>query len=152
MSARTAISIALLVLARHANAQTAPGGGVLSQFTVNSFSGTGTTTIQAMTTDAAGNVYIAGTTSAPDMVLVNAAQPQFGDATILRSLDRGLTWQKLSSTNVPLPISITPHPTDPQTLYVAAQSGIYKTSDGAQTWRQTLALSAAPPTQLSIAV
>lgn len=145
--ARKTISAALLIVARYAVGQpSAAPSGVLSQLTVNSFTGSGTVTIQAMTTDAAGNIYIAGTTSAPDLVVANAAQPRIGDGQIFRSLDRGATWQRLSDASVPGPLSVTPSPADPQILYATSPGGIYKTSDGGQTWRQTLVI---PPASSS---
>ncbi|HEY3835820.1 MAG TPA: SBBP repeat-containing protein [Bryobacteraceae bacterium] len=125
----------LLPLAAVAQTVNPAPGGVFSQFTVNSFTGSGNVSIQAITTDAAGYVYVAGTTSAPDMTVKNAAQPVFGDGLVWRSLDRGSTWQKISSWIPGSQTVITPHPTDPQTLFLGGTNGIYKTADGGQTWR-----------------
>ena len=109
---------------------------MLSQLTVARFSGSGSESIQAMTSDKGGYIYIAGTTSSPDLTVKNAAQPIFGEAALIRSLDRGATWQKIP--NAPASIrAVTSHPTDPQTLFAGALDGIYKTTDGGQTWRRT---------------
>ena len=109
-------------------------GGVLSQLTVARFVGSGAESIQAMTSDAAGNLYVAGTTSSPDLPMKNAAQPFIGDAMVMRSADRGMTWQKVPNPPA-LVLTITPHPNETQTLLIGAGDGIYKTSDGGETWR-----------------
>jgi uncharacterized protein (TIGR03437 family) len=118
------------------DAQTASSdpGGVLRRLTVTRFVGSGAESIQAMTSDASGNVYVAGTTSSPDLPMKNAAQPTIGEALVMRSSDRGVTWQRVSAPPT-LPVTITPHPSDPNTLFVGGADGIYKTVDAGQTWR-----------------
>jgi uncharacterized protein (TIGR03437 family) len=128
----TLLALALAIL--DAQPVSSEPGGVLRQLTVTRFLGSGAESIQAMTSDAAGNVYVAGTTSSPDLPVKNAAQPAIGEGLVMRSTDRGLTWQKLSNPPV-LPVTITPHPSEPNTLFVGGVDGIYKTVDGGQTWR-----------------
>lgn len=118
----------------HGQIRNSDPGGVLSRFAVARFAGLGNESIQAMTSDTAGNVYVAGTTSSPDLPMKNAAQPQMGEVLLMRSVDRGVTWQKVPQPGV-LPVTITPHPSDPLTLFVGAIDGIYKTGDGGLTWR-----------------
>jgi photosystem II stability/assembly factor-like uncharacterized protein len=91
-----------------------------------------------MTSDAAGNIYVAGTTSSPDLPVLNAAQPAVGEAALLRSFDNGATWQKVN-TGLFAPMTVTPHPTDPQTIFAGAKDGIYQTTDAGQTWRNVYA-------------
>ncbi len=110
-------------------------GGVLRQLTVARFVGSGAESIQAMTSDAAGNVYVAGTTSSPDLPMKNAAQPSIGEALLMRSTDRGLTWQKVPKAPI-FPLTVAPHPNDLRTIFVGSADGIYKTIDGGQTWRR----------------
>jgi uncharacterized protein (TIGR03437 family) len=98
-----------------------------------------------MTSDATGNIYVAGTTSSPDLLVKNAAQPSIGEALLMRSLDRGQTWQKVPGPPAS-PITITPHPSDPQTLFIGATDGVYKTADGGKTWRHVFRW--APPALL----
>src|SRR5882757_6992333 len=132
MSPLTAASIILALLPLTTWAQTTASsqpGGVLSQFTVSSFVGTGTVNINTMTTDAAGNVYIAGMTSAPDLKMTNPAQPAIRDGLIYKSLDRGSTWQKLANPLASAPSSIAPDPTNPQILFAVGAAGIDKTLD-----------------------
>ncbi len=61
--------------------------------TIASFAGSGTDSIQAMATDSAGNLYVAGTTSSLDFPVKAAWQPHMGDSRVMRSLDSGATWQ-----------------------------------------------------------
>jgi photosystem II stability/assembly factor-like uncharacterized protein len=107
---------------------------VLNQLTVASFGGSGRTSIQAIATDASGNVYVAGTTSSPDLPVMNAAQPQMGESRIMRSLDQGATWTQLA--NPPTdPQIVVADPYSPQILFSGGHQGIYKSTDGGQTWR-----------------
>ncbi len=78
----------------------------------------------------------------------NSRSSYWGDG-IYKSTDAGATW-----TNVGLPEShhigrIVIHPTDPNTVYVAAlghlyseneERGLYKTTDGGRTWTKSLAI------------
>src|SRR5581483_4441905 len=47
---------------------------------------------RAVATDAAGNVYIAGTTTSQDFPVVNAYQKRIGGALVRASTDGGKTW------------------------------------------------------------
>jgi hypothetical protein len=128
------LSILALPLAMlDAQTGSSDAGGVLRALTVTQFAGSGAQSIQAMTSDAAGNIYVAGTTSSPDLPVRNAAQPTIGEALLMRSTDRGLTWEKVPGPASP--ITVTPHPSDKQTLFIGAADGIYKTTDGGQTLR-----------------
>jgi photosystem II stability/assembly factor-like uncharacterized protein len=114
-------------------------GGVLNQLTVASFAGSGRSSIQAIATDASGNVYVAGTTSSLDLPVMNAAQPQMGESRIMRSLDQGATWTPLG--NPPAdPQIIEADPYSPQILFAGSHDGIHKSTDGGQTWRTVYAL------------
>lgn len=110
--------------------------GALSKYAIARFAGSGNDSIQAMASDAAGNVYVAGTTTSPDLPMKHAAQPAFGEALLMRSADNGKTWKPVG-TSMFVPLVVSPHPTDPQTLFVGAQDGIYKTIDSGATWRRT---------------
>ena len=142
------LPLLLIVVRAYAQTGSSDPGGVLSQLTVARFSGSGSESIQAMTSDKGGYIYIAGTTSSPDLTVKNAAQPIFGEAALIRSLDRGATWQKIP--NAPASIrAVTSHPTDPQTLCAGALDGIYKTTDGGQTWRRTYTFATPLPGTVS---
>jgi uncharacterized protein (TIGR03437 family) len=109
---------------------------VSPQLSLASFGGHGTTSIVASATDGAGNIYVTGTTNAPDLRVRNAAQPEFGDARLLRTTDRGATWTRIS-----LPADATsfvPDPVDPLTLYALTPKVVYKTTDGGRSWRVLL--------------
>jgi uncharacterized protein (TIGR03437 family) len=133
ISIRLCILTLPLALLRAQTGSSDPAG-VLGQLAVARLAGSGNDSIQAMTSGAAGNLYIAGTTSSVDFPVKNAMQPEIGEAPLTRSLDGGLTWQRMGSPPV-LPREIAPHPSDPQTFLTGGLDGIYKTSDGGQTWR-----------------
>ncbi|MEO7145718.1 MAG: SBBP repeat-containing protein, partial [Bryobacteraceae bacterium] len=116
---------------------------VLNQLTlapIASFPGSGTNTIQAMVSDADGNIYVAGTTSSFDFPATNAFQPQIGESRIMRSLDRGTTWSKLSNTPTDA-LAIEPDPVNPKVLFAGGTGGIYKSTDGGASWRTVYTLS-----------
>lgn len=73
----------------------------------------------------------------------------WGDG-VYKSLDAGKTWQNMGLKTSEHIGRILIHPNDGQTVWVAAQGplwssggerGVYKTTDGGKTWRQTLAIS-----------
>ena len=96
----------------HAQTASSDPAGVLGQFAIARVAGSGSESIQAMTSDLDGNIYIAGTTSSPDFPVKNATQPAIGGGLLMRSTDRGQTWQNIG---IPLvvPLEIAPHPSDP---------------------------------------
>lgn len=70
----------------------------------------------------------------------------FGDG-IYKSEDDGKTWENIGLKESEHISRIIVHPSDPQTIWVAAQGplwskggerGVYKTSDGGKTWKRTL--------------
>ncbi len=106
----------------------------MKHLTIASFPGSGQNSIQSIATDSDGNVYVAGATSSPDLPVKNAAQPQLGEARILRTNDLGLTWVPVGS---PADVNIvTADPEKPEVLFAAGVSGVYKSSDGGRTWRR----------------
>src|SRR5262249_17835327 len=117
-------------------------GGVLNQFTVTQFAGSGQNSIQAIATDPGGNTYIAGTTGSHDLPVKNAAQAQIGEARIMRSIDRGGTWAKVGNPPADVQIVVA-DPSLAQVLFAAGLAGIYKTIDSGQTWRTVYATRAA---------
>jgi photosystem II stability/assembly factor-like uncharacterized protein len=108
-------------------------GGVLSGLGVASFSGSAQNSIQAVVTDSRGNYYVAGATSSIDFAVKNAAQPVIGESRILRSTNLGVTW-----THMGLPPSdvnvVVPDPVSPQVIFAGGNAGIFKSTDGGQSW------------------
>ena len=129
------VIVALSLTLVHAQIESSDPAGVLGKWAIARFAGSGADSIQAMSSDAAGNVYIAGTTSSPDLPMKNAMQPVIGEVPLMRSTDRGETWQKIDGIPVQA-LEIAPHPVDPRVLLLAGATGIYKSSDSGQTWRQ----------------
>ena len=110
-------------------------GGVLKRLSIAAFPGSGQNSIQALATDATGNIYVAGTTGSPDFPVHNAAQAQFGDARIMRTTDRGTTWAPVGSPPQDVTV-VVPDPVAPGILFAGGDTGIYKSTDAGRTWRQ----------------
>ena len=94
---------AILCLVTRLQAQTpAPDpAGVLNRFAIARFRGSGTESIQALASDATGNLYVAGSTTSPDFPVKNAAQPLMGEGVLMRSNDGGVTWRKVHAWSNP---------------------------------------------------
>jgi uncharacterized protein (TIGR03437 family) len=75
-------------------------------------------------------------------------------AGVFKSADAGVTWQQMSlQFSLGYTFRIALHPTDPLTLFVARDSGIWRTSDGGNTWTHVLsALSGGNGTYTDVAV
>ncbi|SPE34078.1 Glycosyl hydrolase (fragment) [Candidatus Sulfopaludibacter sp. SbA3] len=76
----------------------------------------------------------------------NRQSSSWGDG-VYRSLDGGATWRKMGLDETRHVGKIVIHPTDPNTVYVAAvghlwgsnaERGVYKTTDGGMTWSKVL--------------
>ena len=80
----------------------------------------------------------------------NSSRSSYAGSGVYRSLDRGVSWEHMGLDDTHRIGRILLHPTDSQTVWVAAigalysaspHRGVYKTSDGGQTWTQTLYIS-----------
>ncbi|MGA3020144.1 MAG: SBBP repeat-containing protein [Bryobacteraceae bacterium] len=87
-----------------------------------------------MTSDAQGNLYVAGSTTSPDLPVLYAAQPQLGESQLMRSVDRGATWTKVTAPPA-APLWIQPDPVSASILFAGTAQGIYRAQDGGQTWK-----------------
>lgn len=133
-----ALPVLSLALASASLAQDSDPAGALGHLAVARFAGIGAESIHAMASDAEGNLYIAGATTSPDFPVHNAHQPSIAEPVLRRSTDRGATWQAFGVPPVS-PVRLMPHPTDGQTLLMGGNDGIYRTSDGGQTWHKVYA-------------
>lgn len=129
---RAAILNLLLALPIPAARPSNPAG-VLSELTIANFASSGQTTIQAVATDASGNLYVTGTTNSFNFPVKNAAQPVIGEARILRSTDLGATWTRLGLPPADVTV-VVPDPVSPQIVFAAGTAGIFKSTDGGQSW------------------
>jgi len=96
-------------------------------------SGSGTSTLAGVGTDAQGNFYVAGSTTSLDLPTVAAVQSTPGGSPLLRINAFG------SSTNLYGPglegiSSISLDPENPSTLYAIADGSISRSRDGGNTW------------------
>jgi uncharacterized protein (TIGR03437 family) len=133
---RSGIAPNLLVLlslvgAGQAQTGTSGPGGVLQRLTVATIAGADS--IQAIATDATGNIYAAGSTSSFNLPVANAAQPQPGGAEVNYSLDGGRTWVKSGNPSL-MPQTILADPVNAGTVFVGGSDGLYKTTDWGKTW------------------
>ena len=80
----------------------------------------------------------------------NSSRSSYAGTGVYRSRDRGESWEHMGLSDTHRIGRIVLHPTDPQTLWVAAvgalyspnsHRGVYKSSDGGETWTQTLYIS-----------
>lgn len=108
-------------------------GGVLQRLSVTTIAGSGSNLITAMTTDPAGNIYIAGSTSSSDLPVKNAAQAQPGEAEVNYSVDGGATWIK-SGNPSQTPKTIQADPVNAGTVFEGGFDGLYKSADCGKSW------------------
>ncbi|MXY08073.1 MAG: glycosyl hydrolase, partial [Rhodothermaceae bacterium] len=80
----------------------------------------------------------------------NSSRSSYAGTGVYRSQDRGESWEHMGLSDTHRIGRIVLHPTDPQTLWVAAvgalyspnpHRGVYKSSDGGETWTKTLYIS-----------
>ncbi|MDE2827280.1 MAG: glycosyl hydrolase [Bacteroidota bacterium] len=80
----------------------------------------------------------------------NSSRSSYAGTGVYRSQDRGESWEHMGLSDTHRIGRIILHPTDPQTLWVAAvgalyspnpHRGVYKSSDGGETWTKTLYIS-----------
>jgi uncharacterized protein (TIGR03437 family) len=96
-------------------------------------SGSGFEHATAVTTDANGYIYVAGSTSSPDFPLLNATQTVHRGQALVVSFDSGASWRPANLSD-PFIATLAVDPTDGFTVYAASGSTVYKTTDGGLRW------------------
>lgn len=112
--------------------------GVLGRYAIARFAGSGADSVQAIGVSPSGDIFVAGTTSSSNLPLSQPALPGTGERALLRSADGGQTWTGLT-TPPTIALDFAVHPTDPDTLLLAGNDGLYKSGDGGHSWRNVRA-------------
>src|ERR1700683_650806 len=107
-------------------------------FTSQTYGGSGSDAANRVTTDSAGNIYVAGTTTSFDLPLLNPAQSTNSGTQLLFSADAGSTWKPLG--NLPNPYmqyqgtqaTIAVDPTNAAEFYAGFNGMLFKTIDSGQ--------------------
>jgi len=101
------------------------------------YGGSGHDVIRATAVDAAGNIYVGGTTASVDLPLLNAFQTLNSGTQLIISSDAGATWKPLSSpfpdATPSQPVAIAIDPTSPSTLYLGSAQQVCKSLDAGKT-------------------
>src|SRR5579883_344277 len=118
---------------------------------VKTIAASGSSVVAAAATDGQGNLYIAGSTSATDLPVVNAVQPAPGGSPLVRIQTGSSITEKLYPPGVASFNAIAADPGNPGTLYAAANNLIWTSSDAGSTWKQLGQLTPATST-LTLAV
>jgi uncharacterized protein (TIGR03437 family) len=100
--------------------------------------------------NAAGEVFIAGTTTSVDFPLMKAMQTSPGARPLWKSTDAGATWAPFDDLPFAIPGAMAVDPSSPQTVYMAAADlGVFKSIDGGAHWtRSNNGITAAPSVSL----
>ena len=105
----------------------------------NFFGGSDADAIEAMTTDAAGNLYVAGSSRSRDFPNARALPGLFLESQLRRSADGGLTWTNYSDLPSGPLYALAIHPRNSATMLAGGYDTVYKSTDAGKTWRATRA-------------
>jgi uncharacterized protein (TIGR03437 family) len=105
----------------------------------------GKATLTGMAVDAAGNTYLAGSVTSPDLpATAGALQSAKKGAGAYRSSDKGVTWNSPNSSLGSLRVeAIAINPANPAVVYTGTANGVYKSSNSGVDW--TIVPSSLPP-------
>ena len=87
----------------------------------------------AIAVDAAGAIYLAGSTRSR-LPVVNAFQATPGDSNLFKTSDAGTHWQAVKTVPLVSFATVAVDPSNPQVLYIGGVGALYRTSDGGAHW------------------
>ena len=101
---------------------------------IRELGGSAKDTVTNVGVDAAGNTYLAGSTTSPDFPVKNAWQSAPGSSGLLRLRPSAGSWAFDHSVNWTSVMSLSQDPRHPESVYAATSSGVLHTGDGGATW------------------
>ena len=111
--------------------------GFSQTLTSRTYGGSNSDVANAVTTDSAGNIYVAGTTYSFDLPLLHPFQSQNSGTQLMFSPDAGATWKPLGNLpngytqSGPYPsLPLAADPTNSAVFYVGFNGMVFKTTDG----------------------
>ena len=121
------------------------------------FGGSGDDSIHAAAVDAAGNVYVVGTTLSFDLPVRNAFQTANSGTQLIASADAGATWRPVGTpfpSVTPLqPLAMAVDPTNAQVVYLAAGNSLCKSTNGGSQFEcATIAFASSQTTISSLVI
>ena len=106
---------------------------------------------EGLAVDSTGRVHVAGWTASGDFPTAHPLQDSLGGDPVLRSTDGGITWTGFSTgLRVGYVNSFAIDPANPATIYAAADSGAFKSTNGGAAWTRAGEAITWPVKQLAI--
>ncbi|HEX4950055.1 MAG TPA: SBBP repeat-containing protein [Blastocatellia bacterium] len=97
--------------------------------------GNGSDTVNDLALDGNSNVYVAGSTFSTNLPATGMQTARRGNS-LYKSTNQGGNWTGSNGLLTSLTNSLTIDPTNPNTLYAATVSGVYKSTDGGTQWQR----------------
>lgn len=103
------------------------------------FGGSNSDILSVIAADAAGNTYVAGSTTSGDFPTTsNALQPRFNGVVTYKSTDGGVNWSR-SDLGLPGGVAtVRVDPRNPSNIYLISSNRVYRSGDKGATWQPLL--------------
>ena len=112
------------------------------------FGGSGVSTAAGLARDTQGNLYVAGTTNAPDFAAVGSLQSHLATSPLLVTGNAGQSWNFPSLGSARTISALAAAPSSPTVLYAATPVGVFVSADGGATWTAAANTGLAGPATL----